>query len=279
MHTLRLKLKATEADEYNIERRFRAISRVHNILVRECIRRLNRLKQDLNYHAAKAEYAQIMQKKDRGTDDESRLKILGSVLNECIQKYGLTAESLESCIKPAQKKYRKLITSQQVQKECRRVFNGVEKVLYGGGKQIHFKKERSFSTISGKSNSNGVKFDRETFSIEWAGLKIECDISRDIDYIRESLGNNKVKYCELKRLMFPNGWHYYVIIYLDGDAPRKYIESKESCMGIDPGMSTVAGFSDTRCVLEELAPTCKGVRQTHHFHSAEDGSQETSPES
>lgn len=257
MHTLRLKLKATEADKYNIECRFRAISHVHNILVRECIRRLNRLKQDLNYRAAKDEYAQIMQKKDRGIDDESKLKILGSVLNECIQKYGLTAESLESYIKLAQKKYRKLIASQQVQKECRRVFNGVEKVLYGGGKQIHFKKGRSFSTISGKSNSNGVKFDRETFSIEWAGLKIECDISRDIDYIRESLGNNKVKYCELKRLMFPNGWHYYVIIYLDDDAPRKCIESKESCMGIDPGMSTVAGFSDTRCVFEELAPRAK----------------------
>ena len=28
-------------------------------------------------------------------------------------------------------------------------------------------------------------------------------------------------------------------------------------MGIDPGMSTVAGFSDTRCVLEELAPCVK----------------------
>lgn len=28
-------------------------------------------------------------------------------------------------------------------------------------------------------------------------------------------------------------------------------------MGIDPGMSTVAGFSDTRCVLEELAPRAK----------------------
>ena len=48
-----------------------------------------------------------------------------------------------------------------------------------------------------------------------------------------------------------------MIIYLDGDAPRKYIESKKSCMGIDPGMSTVAGFSDTRCILEELAPRAK----------------------
>ena len=28
-------------------------------------------------------------------------------------------------------------------------------------------------------------------------------------------------------------------------------------MGIDPGMSTIAGFSDTRCVLEELAPRMK----------------------
>ena len=231
MHTLRLKLKTTEADEYNIERRFRAASRVHNILVRECIRRLNRLKQDPNYRAAKAEYAQIMQKKDRNADDELRLRELGSIINDCVQKYGLSRSALFAYIKPIQKKYKKLITSQQVQKECLRALKGVENVLYGCGRQIHFKKERNFSTISSASNENGVKFDRETFSIEWTGLKIECDISRDIDYIRESLGSSKVKYCELKRLMFPNGWHYYVIVYLDGGAPGKCIESKESCRG------------------------------------------------
>ena len=260
MHVLRLRLLTKQSDETEINRRFHAVSHLHNVMTREAVRRLNRLKQDPDYQKAKAVYGSVISTAEENrTDDEKRImKDAVEAMNDCTEKYGLTKQAFELYLKKCQKtQFRKMISSQQAQKEADRVFSGVEKVLYGSGKKIHFKKFRDFDTISGKSNINGAKFDKAAFSIDWLGLHIRCDISRDIDYIRESISGNDVSYCEIKRMMFNNGWHYYVLVYLSGDAPRRDIRSEGSCMGIDPGMSTIAGFSDTRCVLEELAPRMK----------------------
>lgn len=59
--------------------------------------------------------------------------------------------------------------------------------------------------------------------------------------------------------MFPNGWHYYVVVYLKGDAPRKLksVGAGNSITGVDIGTSTVAAVSDNAATLKELAPKCK----------------------
>lgn len=58
--------------------------------------------------------------------------------------------------------------------------------------------------------------------------------------------------------MFSSGWRYYAEIILKEDAPAGKRPIGTSTMGIDPGVSTVAGVSETACVLEELAP--KAIR-------------------
>lgn len=57
--------------------------------------------------------------------------------------------------------------------------------------------------------------------------------------------------------MFNNGWHYYVNVYLDGDAPLKQMTIKDGAMGIDPGVSAIAAVSNDKIFLRELAPDCK----------------------
>ena len=53
--------------------------------------------------------------------------------------------------------------------------------------------------------------------------------------------------------MFSSGWRYYAEIVVSGDAPTR-VSIGTSTMGIDPGVSTIAGVSEDACVLEELAP-------------------------
>ena len=60
--------------------------------------------------------------------------------------------------------------------------------------------------------------------------------------------------------MFPSGWRYYVILYLEGDAPVKH-RSKEGVAGLDPGVSTEAVVYDDHCKLIELAPQCKSYNR------------------
>jgi len=189
-------------------------------------------------------------------------KALSKRMAEIRSSIGLSEYSLQSYIKVYAKQFRKCLSSQQVQKEATRVWRGVEAVLFGNGKCLRFRKFIDTDTIGGKSNTNGVKFDKVAFSIRWLGLTIKCRPPRkDVDaaYVTESL-NHKISYCEITRKMFSSGWHYYVTVYLDGNAPLKHKRTDEAAgnlMGIDPGVSTMVGVSGTAVFLEDLAPECK----------------------
>lgn len=259
MHTLRLPLKTTAYDRQQMERRFHAVSHIHNVAVKHAIRLLQKLKFHTEYPSYLTEYKELLNKQTLSKKDKKRKTELSKQMTGIHKDIGLTEYGLQAYIKPCAKQYRKLLSSQQVQKEISRVYSGVEKVLFGKGKQLHFKKYMDFDTICGKSNTNGVKFDKETLSVEWLGLFIPCRIpkkDKDYDYMKESLSRD-ISYCEIARKMFPSGWRYYVILYLKGDAPRKLKKVGTSLMGIDPGTSSVAGVSDTAVFLEELAPKAK----------------------
>lgn len=259
MHTIRLPLKTTAYDNQQMERRFHAVSHIHNVAVKHSIKLLQKLKFHTEYQSCLTEYKELLQKPKLSAKDKKRKTELSKQMVVIRQDMGLTEYDLQFYIKPCARQYAKLLSSQQVQKEMSRVYKGVENILFGKGKQLHFKKYVDFDTICGKTNTNGVKFDKETLSIEWLGLSIPCRIpkkDKDYDYMKESLSHD-ISYCEIKRKMFDSGWHYYVILYLKGDAPRKLKKVGTSTMGIDPGTSTVAAVSDTAVFLEELAPKAK----------------------
>lgn len=271
MHTLRFKLETTAYDEQVIEKRFHALSHVHNVMVKHAKKLLKRLKFHAEYQELRKQYAALLaercgaalnKKQDLSPAEEKQKKQLSAAMEGIRSGMGLSNAGFQAYLKVCGRQFSKCLSSQQVQKEASRVWAGVQKVLFSDGKEIHFKKFMDFDTISGKTNTNGVKFDKDTLSISWLGLTIPCRQPKkpaDTAYTAESL-DHKVSYCEIVRKMFPDGWHYYVTVYLDGDAPVKHKCSQDAAknvMGIDPGVSTIAGVSGTTAVLEELAPGCK----------------------
>lgn len=259
MHTVQLLLKTTAYDCQIMEKRFHAISHIHNVLVKHAKWCLERLSHDKEYQSAKADYC-ILLKKDEdklSKNEKTFKKQLSKTLKTHLQQRGLSESDFQSYIKVCAKQFRKCLSSQQVQKEATRVWKGVEAVLYGDGKDVHFKKYRDFNTICGKTNTNGAKFHKETMTLEWLGLEIKCKLPKDDFYVTEALDAD-ISYCEIKRMMFPNGWHYYVVVYLKGDAPHKLSEagSKDNITGVDIGTSTVATVSEDMVTLKELAPKC-----------------------
>lgn len=257
MHTVQLLLSTTAYDCQIMEKRFRAVSHIHNVLVKHAKKRLKCLRYDKEYLSLKEEYAILLKKEKLSKEENAFKKQMSVKMNGIIRQYGLSEYDFQAYIKVCAKRFRNCLSSQQVQKEATRVWTGVEKVLYGNGKDIHFKKYRDFDTICGKTNSNGAKFRKDTLSVEWLGLDMKCRLPKDNAYVLEAL-NADISYCEIKRMMFPNGWHYYVIVYLKGDAPRKLkdVGNKDNITGVDIGTSTVATVSGTKATLEELAPKC-----------------------
>ena len=53
-------------------------------------------------------------------------------------------------------KFKGILGSQQIQVEADRIWSGMEKVLFGDGRDIHYKKYRDVRTIRGKQNTTGV---------------------------------------------------------------------------------------------------------------------------
>lgn len=262
MHTLRFKLKTTAYDEQIIEKRFHALSHVHNVMVKHAKKLLKQLRFHKEYQELRTQYAVLGKKQELSLAEGKQKKQLSAAMKEIRSGMGLSDAGFQAYLKVCGKQFSKCLSSQQVQKEASRVWSGVQKVLFNDGKDIHFKKYMDFDTVSGKTNTNGVKFDKDTLSIRWLGLTLPCRQPKkvtDATYTAESL-DHKVSYCEVVRKMFPNGWCYYVTVYLDGDAPVKRKRSEDAAknrMGIDPGVSAIAGVSGITAILEELAPEWK----------------------
>lgn len=172
MHTVQLLLMPSEYDKRILNKRFHALSHVHNVLVKYGRKCLSRLSRDPKYLSLREEYVLLLKKKTISDPEKARKKQLSLELTMITRSYGLSEYDLQSYIKVCAKQFRKCLSSQQIQKEATRVWNGIRTVLYGNGKALHFKKYRDFDTISGKSNTNGLKFCKETMSTDWLSLKM-----------------------------------------------------------------------------------------------------------
>ena len=255
MHTVQLLLKTSKYERHEIDRRFHALAHLHNVCVKHARKCMIRLQHDKRYAELRQLYNELVKKEKMSKEEKSQKKKLAKQLAACRTEQGLSKASLEHYLKVCGKQFSKLLSSQQVQAEADRVWCGVERCLFGNGKELHFKKLMDFDTIGGKSNKNGARFDLDAMYVNWLGLSLKCYLPKSensLSYVWESL-KGKISYCNIKRLMFSSGWRYYAEIVVSGDAPTRVLIGT-STMGIDPGVSTIAGVSEDACVLEELAP-------------------------
>lgn len=128
-------------------------------------------------------------------------------------------------------------------------------------------------SISQKCASNGIKANLRTGRCEWNGLHFYADINWNDPYVTDAL-LSKVCYYEIKRMMFPSGWRYYLTVVLHDGTPKRIndIDRTKYCIGgIDPGSSTLAFVSDDYVLLTRLAPDAeKYEREIKHIQNAID---------
>lgn len=265
MHTLTLKLCPDKNTCDILEKRFRMLWHMHNTLVRHMIHRLHALERDRAYIDLLKEYRLITTEISRiektKNPDRKELRVLRSYkkdlsagLTARCNALGVSKDECESYIKKMQHRFRKNISSAQAQKEADHVWNGVEKILFGSGKKIHFKRLNDMLSVQQKSAINGVKFYGD--HIEWLGISLPVRKYKDKDgYICRALESD-LSYCIITRKMFSSGWRYYAVLYLKGDAPAKF-KAGSNIHGIDPGVSTMAHVSESSVGFHELAPRCR----------------------
>ncbi len=245
---LELKLNTSDHDNCVLNHRFFLAFLMQNRLISYAKKQLKKLRQDKEYRQTIQEYFHL--KNNTDSVSKHRKNILSNDLSLIRLNYGLSEYQFHSWIKEQQHRYFKNIDSLTAQKIATRVWVSVEKVLFSKGKTVHYKKLASLVSIEGKTNASGIRFVKG--QLHWNGLMIQPQIRKDDSYAMEAL-KHKVKYCRIKRKAMGESYHYYLELVLDGKPPCKHTHV-DGRVGLDPGTSSVAVFSERGCLLAELAP-------------------------
>lgn len=265
-YVLELPLKTTPYQEPILSKRFSIERKLYNILLSTITKRVSEMKKTKRYREAMNDRI-----------DGKLTKAAKATLKDLYKEYRLSKTEFEKDLKKHRQFYKKHIDSQAGQKIASRVWDAFEKVEFGDGEEMHYKKRNALKTIQGKSNTTGIQF--KNGFIEWNGLHLPVVI--DTDYERDSFRNNEIAYCMIKRRFFKNKIRYYAKIVFKGEPPLKYNkhtgEIKEKLgkgkVGLDIGTSTIAISSNKEANIKELATSAQGyAKQIRRLQRAMDRS-------
>ena len=253
-YTLELALDISNLSTRNyLKNYFNEVAHLSNTVRRFAMRQLNLLKRDKQYKTLLKEYIAL-------DKDNPHKKELSHQLSDIVRSYGLYKYGLDAFARN-QRKNMKYIHSDVYANICDDIWQGVEKILYSNGKNIHFKKWDEFDSFENKKNSTGIIYDNGYVYINCSpkrqlhGTKIKVKMPRNknskhYQYEMDCL-KDRTKYCRIVRRMFNNGWHYYVQLVQEGIPPQKH-EVGKGRVGVDIGPSTAAIVSKNKCSLKEL---------------------------
>ena len=140
MHTLRLKLEMDKNTAYIMEKRFRILAHISNQIRKHVKKLLSRLENDKQYQQALNEYIRLKKSESDDRQVVADMKRLSKFMNETRESIGLTKNGLEKYAGVMQRRYKKNISSHQVQAEVAHIVKGVDAVLFGNGKDVHYRR-------------------------------------------------------------------------------------------------------------------------------------------
>ena len=218
------RLKIQPYQEHILNKRFEIGRKIYNALAHVTLNRYQEMKKRKDYRKA-------LEEKD--------WKKVGEIRKE----FGFSEYSFHSLVKQMQQHFKCHIDSNTAQKIATNLWKAYEKIFYGNGKKIHFKKYGTFDSLEGKSNKSGIRF--KDNHLEWLKLKIPVKIKTN--YEIEAL-KREIAYCRIVR-----DGRYYLQIVFKGKAPEKKHKVGKGDVGLDIGTSTLAIASEKEVKIIELA--------------------------
>ena len=231
-----------------LNKRFEIGRKIYNSLVTVTQKRYKEMVKTKIYRNIKEELKLIYQSKDK--INLKRKTKLCKKLNEMYKQYKLNEYSFHSDVKNMQKHFKDNIDSFTAQKIATNLWKSYDKLLFGNGNSIHYKRYDTFNSFEGKTNSTGIRFKND--NLIWNGLNIPVVIDYKNPYESQAL-ENEIAYCKIVRKFVRNKYKFYLQIVFKGIAPVKINkqtgEIKHTLgtgdVGIDIGTQTIAYSSKT----------------------------------
>lgn len=277
-YILELKLNTNESQLALLDKRFRIANGIYNTLVKFVKKQLKRMKENKTYKRNLKEYLYYKElaEKDKAngltkSENIDKFNVYKEILNDIRLSYSLSEYQFHAFVKKQQQMYKKHIDSNTAQKLATTVWTATSEVMFRNGKDIHFKKFGTLTSLEGKRNTQGIRFLKDKRTLSWNKLNIPVKIRYNDLFALESLEND-IKYCRIVRKPFKNGYKYFLQLVIGGYPPQKRINGKfnhgnlrptslkasvKGKVGIDIGTSTIAVCSNDKLILDELAKGSK----------------------
>ena len=203
------------------------------------------------------------------TGDKKSDKPIWKQIGQMRKEYGLTEYSLHADVKEMQKHFKKNIDSFTAQKIAPTLWKSYDKLFYGNGKRVYYKKYGDMNSLEGKSNYTGIRFVNE--HLIWNGLNIPVVIDWNNPYEYQAM-QSEISYCRIVRKFVRNKYKFYVQIVFKGTKPIKFNKETgeikhflgEGDVGLDIGTSTIAISSNTDVKLLILADKVQNIEDEKH---------------
>ena len=241
-------LKTEKYQEDILDKRFEIGRQIYNSLVNVTQKRYKEMIKTKRYRNLISQLS----------GDKKKDKPIWKQINEIRKQYNMSEYSFHKDVQELQHHFSDNIDARTAQKIASNLWKAYEKLFFGNGDKIHYKKYNTLNSLEGKSNSAGIRFKDD--AILWNGLKIHVVIDYDNYYKNQAL-KSEIAFCRLIRKFVRNKYKYYIQIVFKGTPPLKvdnetgevkhYIGSGD--VGIDIGTSTIAYSSSTDVKILELA--------------------------
>ena len=226
------RLRMQPYQRHILDKRFEIGRRIYNALAHVT---LNRYREMIK----RKDYRQSLQNKD------------WKEVNRIRQNFGFSEYSFHSLVKRMQQHFKCHIDSNTAQKIATNLWKAYEKVFYGNGQRIHFKKYGDFNSLEGKSNKSGIRF--KEGQLEWLKLKIPIVVRTDYEI---KAFEREIAYC---RIVKDRSYHLQIVF--KGKAPKKEHKIGKGNVGLDIGTSTLAIASESEVKILELADKAQPQQQ------------------
>lgn len=205
-YILTLLLKINEQQEAILHKRIELGRKIYNACLGLALKRYKVMTESKKYRKVKRELYSINKKfhsvnnsKIKKELDKAR-KLLYKQLEDIHKEYDLTNYSLINSITPIYKPFNKNIDNKTAQAIGDRVWSAISKLLAGEADKVYFKKYGEFNSLQGKWNKSGIKYNKETNSIEWNKMSIPTIVKQNDIYAHLALNDN-VKFVRIIRKM------------------------------------------------------------------------------
>lgn len=185
-------------------------------------------------------------------------------IDQIRKEYGLTEYSLHADVKEMQKHFKRNVDSFTAQKIATTLWKSYDKLFYGNGKRVYYKKYGDMNSLEGKSNSTGIRLVDE--HLIWNGLNIPVVIDWNNPYEYQAM-QSEISYCRIIRKFVRNKYKFYVQVVFKGTPPTKFNKETgeikhslgEGDVGLDIGTSTIAISSNTDVKLLIFADKVQNI--------------------